>query len=236
VTCRIDRKSTVRLEATRSSRIHSGTASSQPYILDKGIDGKGTISCSPFHHTSMSSTAETMNALEKLTATLSNAVHLLNDIPSPEKFSKEDRSNAVAILARIFPEQLRAPANSVTNDKARGGADDDGCAGVTPERKYYAFDSVHIKRTLEPHEFVYNIRNELAVPLMTKERMMNDFASIEFVRRNTSIPLPKVLAAFHDNGRYYIIQERVPGVHLADMASSPRRWAAYRASSVFRIV
>jgi len=154
--------------------------------------------------------------LDELSAILSNAVRLLNDIPASEKFTKSDRWNAVAILARIFPEQLRAPAYSVENDRARGGAKDEGCLGVSPERKYYSFDSVFIKRTLEPHEFMYSLRyNELVVPYIIKERMMNDAAAIEFVRQNTSIPLPKVLVAFHDNGRYYLVQERVPGVQLA---------------------
>jgi len=168
----------------------------------------------------MSTISERTNALEDLSSTLSKASLLLENIPTVESFSKVDRQNAVAILARIFPEQLRAPAHSVVNDRTRGGAEDDGCFGVTPERKYYEFNSVFIRRTLEPHELMYNIRNELVVPHIIKERMMNDVAAIEFVRQNTSIPLPKVLAAFHDNGRYYIIQERVPGVQLAELAWS----------------
>ncbi|KLO13806.1 kinase-like protein [Schizopora paradoxa] len=163
------------------------------------------------------------NALEGLATTLSNAVRLLNNIPASEKFTKADRQNAAALLARIYPEQLRAPISTATNDRDRGGANDEGCIAVTPERKYYEFNDVFIRRSLEPHEWVYNVLNEVAVPHIIEERMMNDVLCSIFVRQNTSIPVPKVLAAFHDNGRYYIIQERVEGIQLARLQSEADR-------------
>lgn len=171
----------------------------------------------------MSTDADHESSLVELSVSLSDAARLLNDVPSCKKFTRTDRQNAVAVLARIFPEQLRAPAYSAVDPRARGGAEDEGCLGVSPERKYYEFDSVFIRRTLEPHEFMYNYNNELAVPPMIEARMMNDAAAIEFVSENTSIPSPKVLAAFHDNGRYYIIQELLPGIQLRQLQSEADR-------------
>ncbi|KDR72724.1 hypothetical protein GALMADRAFT_252940 [Galerina marginata CBS 339.88] len=95
-----------------------------------------------------------------------------------------------------------------------------GCFGVTPEKKYYEFDDIFIKRSLAPSEYrLYYINKKPfpVIPRMCPERMKNEVAAIRYIQSNTNIPTPNIRCTFEDNGRFYIITDIVPGVTLADL-------------------
>jgi tRNA A-37 threonylcarbamoyl transferase component Bud32 len=62
------------------------------------------------------------------------------------------------------------------------------------------------------------LRGDVFVPPMGMERLRNEVAAINFVRRNTCIPVPTVRASFEDNGRYYVITDGVPGVPMSKLS------------------
>ena len=57
---------------------------------------------------------------------------------------------------------------------------------VTFERKYYHCDAVFIQRSLRPREFRIGNRG-LHIPRISKERFMNEAASLQYIRETISI-------------------------------------------------
>jgi aminoglycoside phosphotransferase (APT) family kinase protein len=53
---------------------------------------------------------------------------------------------------------------------------------------------------------------------MGMERLRNEAAAIDFVRRNTCIPVPTVRCAFEDHGRFYLITDMVLGIVMAKLS------------------
>lgn len=94
---------------------------------------------------------------------------------------------------------------------------DPGCFATTFERKYYRRGNAFIKRTLRPREFRTGFRG-LHVPRLNKERLMNEAASLRFIRSKTNIPVPKVHCDFEDDGAYYLITEYIDGVNMSDIS------------------
>ncbi|MCJ1255575.1 hypothetical protein MMC24_003392 [Lignoscripta atroalba] len=99
-----------------------------------------------------------------------------------------------------------------------------GCFAYTTERKYYAFETQgsFMKRSLRPHELQRNIHGNLVIPLASKERLMNEAASLSYIRKMTNIPVPTVFCAFEDDGAYYLITEYVQGVDMADLSEDQK--------------
>ncbi|KAG6843050.1 hypothetical protein H0H93_002442, partial [Arthromyces matolae] len=90
-------------------------------------------------------------------------------------------------------------------------------------KKYYLLDEpwgVFVKRSLSPSEYIVNIWGKVVKPHIVKERLMNEVATIAFLKKHTTIPLPNVRCAFEDHGRYYVIEDWVSGVTLVDVPPS----------------
>jgi aminoglycoside phosphotransferase (APT) family kinase protein len=66
------------------------------------------------------------------------------------------------------------------------------------------------------------MKGEIAVPWMHMERLKNEVAAINYVKNNTSIPVPTIRCAFEDNGRYYVITDIVPGTTMAELSDSQK--------------
>ncbi|GLB37028.1 putative integral peroxisomal membrane peroxin [Lyophyllum shimeji] len=98
---------------------------------------------------------------------------------------------------------------------------EEGCLGVTQERKYYKYENpegpVFIKRNLTPSEYMVNYYGELVLPRMSMERLKNEAAAIRYIQSHTNIFTPNIRCAFEDHGRYYLITDLVPGVRMADL-------------------
>ncbi|KAG6847403.1 hypothetical protein H0H93_008302 [Arthromyces matolae] len=91
---------------------------------------------------------------------------------------------------------------------------------ITGEKKYYCLDEqygIFIKRSLSPDEYMVDDFGKPCKPPIVKERLMNEVATIAFLKHHTTIPLPNVRCAFEDHERYYVILDWVPGVSLSDI-------------------
>jgi len=80
-----------------------------------------------------------------------------------------------------------------------------------------------VKRSLTQDEyFIKPISKEPLVPYMAFERLKNEAASIHFIKKHTTIPVPNIRCAFEDHGRYYIITDIVPGVTMAELTEEEK--------------
>ncbi|KAI9747748.1 MAG: hypothetical protein M1835_001983 [Candelina submexicana] len=93
---------------------------------------------------------------------------------------------------------------------------EEGCFAITFERKYYKLGDTFVKRSLRPREFRTGYRG-LHVPRASTERLMNEAASLRFIRKMTNIPVPTLYCDFEDDGAYYLVTEYVQGVGMADL-------------------
>lgn len=93
---------------------------------------------------------------------------------------------------------------------------EEGCFAVTAERKYYHVGDKFIKRSLRPREFITGYRG-LHIPRVGKERLMNEAASLRYIREMTNIPVPTVCCEFEDDEAYYLITEYIEGVSMSDL-------------------
>jgi aminoglycoside phosphotransferase len=71
---------------------------------------------------------------------------------------------------------------------------------------------LYIKRSLQPDEYPHVFPREYYASLRTRQALRNEAATIEFIRRNTTVPVPNIVAAFNDRGEEYILMEKVQGV------------------------
>ncbi|KAG6809134.1 hypothetical protein H0H93_016090, partial [Arthromyces matolae] len=94
---------------------------------------------------------------------------------------------------------------------------------MTHEKKYYYLDKQYgtfVKRSLSPSEYIVNIWGKVVKPHIVKERLMNEVATIAFLKKHTTIPLPNVRCAFEDHGRYYVVEDWVPGMTMLNVPPS----------------
>ncbi|MCJ1462264.1 hypothetical protein MMC07_000864 [Pseudocyphellaria aurata] len=97
-----------------------------------------------------------------------------------------------------------------------------GCLYVTAERKYYHVGDKFIKRTLRPREFITGYRG-LYIPPLGKERLMNDAASIRYIREKTNIPVPTLCCEFEDDDAYYVITEFIEGKSMKELTEAQKQ-------------
>ncbi|THX76576.1 hypothetical protein D6D04_06743 [Aureobasidium pullulans] len=97
------------------------------------------------------------------------------------------------------------------------------CISVTFDRKYYQTTTAFIKRSLRPQEWqVSTFHGRIIVPRLGEERLLNEAAALEFIAKNTTIPVPKVLACFEDDGAVYLITELIDARRMDDLTCSDR--------------
>lgn len=82
------------------------------------------------------------------------------------------------------------PETPETEDATRSGAI------LTAERGYYEHDGFFIKRSLLPSEFKTNIKGQLHVLRLGKERIRNEVDTLRLIRRVSNIPVPRLYGAF----------------------------------------
>lgn len=100
---------------------------------------------------------------------------------------------------------------------------EDGCISITAERKYYRKGGCFIKRTLRPSEWqTHPVKGTLHIPRQARERALNEAASMEFIARATSIPIPELVTWFEDDEAVYLIMKEVPGVTMDTLSNAER--------------
>lgn len=87
------------------------------------------------------------------------------------------------------------------------------------EREFHLHPTRFSKRSFRPSEYrVYRSNQPPYVPPMGFERLQNEAACLEFVRRNTTIPVPAVLEAYSDGGSFVLVTERLFGVAMCKLS------------------
>jgi len=82
---------------------------------------------------------------------------------------------------------------------------------------------VLIKRGLRDSEYQETRRRRTISPRKSKVGVQNEAAALRFVSANTKIPVPKVIAAYEDDGAYILITEYLCGVPLEDLRPSEQK-------------
>jgi serine/threonine protein kinase len=93
---------------------------------------------------------------------------------------------------------------------------------ATWERAYYRRGPVFLKRSLRPQEFKRGERG-LHVPRAHKEKLMNEAASLRFVKESTDIPVSAFYGEFEEDGAYCLMTEYVEGVKMKDLTVNQKR-------------
>lgn len=70
------------------------------------------------------------------------------------------------------------------------------------ERAYYICGSISIKRSLLPHERTIKADGTAYIPLYDQARLYNEAHSLAHIAKHTTIPVPKLHAAFENNRRF----------------------------------
>jgi serine/threonine protein kinase len=99
---------------------------------------------------------------------------------------------------------------------------EEGCFGITVERKYYHVKNTFIKRSLRPREWQTVMSGKVYVPRRIRQRILNEAAALDFVANNTTIPVPKLHACFEDDQAIYLIMEYVEGRGMHELCEDEK--------------
>ncbi|KAH0144173.1 glycoside hydrolase, partial [Aureobasidium melanogenum] len=76
---------------------------------------------------------------------------------------------------------------------------------------------------LRPQEWqVSAFLGKIIVPRLGEERLLNEAAALDFIAANTTIPVPKVLTCFEDDGAVYLITEVIDARRMDELCDSDR--------------
>ncbi|KAL8830059.1 MAG: hypothetical protein Q9191_001652 [Dirinaria sp. TL-2023a] len=75
------------------------------------------------------------------------------------------------------------------------------------DRIYHQTNSIFVKRQCKPHEQVLNSRGDIAQGLFNWERLGNERDALEFIAKNTTIPVPRVLELSEEEGARCLTME-----------------------------
>ncbi|KAH0038589.1 kinase-like protein, partial [Aureobasidium melanogenum] len=111
----------------------------------------------------------------------------------------------------------------VTTNQILNKTKEENCIAVTADRKYYKTKSAFVKRSLRPQEWqVSAFLGKIIVPRLGEERLLNEAAALDFIAANTTIPVPKVLTCFEDDGAVYLITEVIDARRMDELSDSDR--------------
>ncbi|OBT61894.1 hypothetical protein VE03_08725 [Pseudogymnoascus sp. 23342-1-I1] len=95
-------------------------------------------------------------------------------------------------------------------------------AWSTYEREYRIYKDCVLKRSLKPSEYKVDSRGRVYVPIANEERLKNEAACLQFIKRKTKIPVPDVLAADNQDDSFCLWTRRVHGVPMKDLSFENR--------------
>ena len=87
----------------------------------------------------------------------------------------------------------------------------------TQEREYIEYKDKFRKRSRAPNEYNKGIRDPDFYSSLHMRRLQNEAACLEFIARDTSIPVPRLLAAYEHDGSFILETERIHGVLMQDL-------------------
>ncbi|GBF66698.1 hypothetical protein TMEN_9418 [Trichophyton mentagrophytes] len=108
--------------------------------------------------------------------------------------------------------------NQMLNDRK-----EKDCISITHERKYYRSGVSFIKRSLRPKEWqVSQFKGTIHVPRKGRERVLNEAATLQFLKENSAIPIPQLYCCFEDDDAVYLAMEYVEGVSMDRLTEDQR--------------
>ncbi|EZF33165.1 hypothetical protein H109_06543 [Trichophyton interdigitale MR816] len=108
--------------------------------------------------------------------------------------------------------------NQMLNDRK-----EKDCISITHERKYYRSGVSFIKRSLRPKEWqVSQFKGTIHVPRKGRERILNEAATLQFLKENSTIPIPQLYCCFEDDDAVYLVMEYVEGVSMDRLTEDQR--------------
>lgn len=94
---------------------------------------------------------------------------------------------------------------------------------TTPEREYIIYENKFVKRSLAAHEYKDSIQNPQSHAYRNNIRLKNEAECLRFMKENTKIPVPGVLAAYErDDGSFVLETELVNGVEMMELNREQR--------------
>jgi tRNA A-37 threonylcarbamoyl transferase component Bud32 len=101
---------------------------------------------------------------------------------------------------------------------------EENCVAVTTERKYFKVGNSWVKRSLRPKEWQVDPMSGMwLVPRFGIERIMNEGACMEYIAKNTNIPVPKLYSCFEDDEAAYLVMEFIEGVTMSELHLEERK-------------
>jgi aminoglycoside phosphotransferase (APT) family kinase protein len=97
------------------------------------------------------------------------------------------------------------------------------CSGITPERKYFHAGNSFIKRSLRPSEWQTTWAGTVHVPRMNNEKLLNEGAALDYIRRHTNIPVPTLHACFEDDKAVILVTEYIEGVGMNELDEKQKK-------------
>lgn len=97
----------------------------------------------------------------------------------------------------------------------------------TFERRVAIYDDKVVKSEISEEELIHRSDGSIVRPFWAKERLQNEAATLEFISKNTSIPVPKY-RLYSKDGLLHLETQFIDGVELTeiDEASRPTAIAA----------
>ncbi|KAI9664027.1 MAG: hypothetical protein M1821_007518 [Bathelium mastoideum] len=110
-----------------------------------------------------------------------------------------------------------------TTNRIANATREENCFAVTAERKYYHVDQSFIKRSLRPSEWQTSpFLGTTHVPRLGTERILNEAASLKYIKENSDIPLPSLYACFEDDNSAYLITSYIDGVGMDSLTDDQK--------------
>lgn len=92
----------------------------------------------------------------------------------------------------------------------------------TDEREFRLYSDRFYKRCYRPGEYVPDRRGFVHTPAQPVDRLRNEAACLQLVRARTSVPVPRVLEAYEDDGSFVLVTERVSGRDVEELTPEER--------------
>lgn len=99
---------------------------------------------------------------------------------------------------------------------------------ATHEREYIQYKEKFVKRSLAPHEYseIINDRDRQFYSYLNKMRIKNEAECIEFIKENTTIPVPEILDAYEkDDGSFILETKLIDGVEMEQLSREDQKKA-----------
>jgi aminoglycoside phosphotransferase (APT) family kinase protein len=109
-----------------------------------------------------------------------------------------------------------------TNPEETSTVSSDEWTERTAEREYYHRGGFFIKRSLRPSEYMTTLKGTTYVPRLGKERLQNEAASLQFIRRVSNIPVPTLYGSFEVDGAYFVVTEYIDGSSMSELSEDQK--------------